>query len=73
MSFRDFLDASYALIVESYLTIGPNRIDLLSAVEKVGLTKPEEKKVRVDTSPMAQLQAMMKDVKGVPRVRTVPR
>lgn len=64
MTFRHFLDASYALLVESYLTIAPNRLDLLSAVEKVGLVKAEEPAQRVDTSPEAQMKAMMQGVKG---------
>lgn len=69
MSFRNFLDAAYALLVESYLTVAPNRIDLLSAVEKVGLVKIEEETPRrPDTSPEAQMTAMLTGVKGAPRV-----
>lgn len=68
MTLRHFLDAAYALLVESYLTIGPNRIDLLSAVEKVGMVKEKEEKPRVDTSPEAQMAAMLTGLQGAPRV-----
>lgn len=68
MTFRHFLDAAYALLVESYLSIAPNRMDLLSAVEKVGMVKAKEETPRVDTSPEAQMAAMLTGVQGGPRV-----
>jgi hypothetical protein len=77
MTLRDFLNASYALLVEGYLTLAPNRIDLLTAVEKVEdawsslttserpETKPENVKAQ-NAAAMAQLQGMLAGVKGSP-------
>ena len=77
MTFRHFLDASYALLVEGYLTVAPNRIDLLSAVEKVDSSweplqaeKPPPKKnvAAENTAALLQLKAQMASVQGAPRV-----
>jgi hypothetical protein len=72
MSLRNFLDASYSLMVESFTSLAANRIDLLGAVEKVesGWSKEAEAPARNVTSEndsaMAQLQAMLAGVKGAP-------
>lgn len=75
MSLRHFLNAAYALLVEGFLTVAPNRIDLLSAVEKVDdawgslTTKQEPKPENVQAqneAAMAQLKGMLAGVKGSP-------
>lgn len=73
MTFRHFLDASYALLVEGYLTVAPNRIDLLGAVEKAGGTWPKEETLSQNVpvgndAAVEVLKGMMKNVKGGPRV-----
>ena len=72
MSLRNFLNASYSLMAEAFTSLAANRIDLLSAVEKVesGWPKEAEQPSRNVTSQndsaMAQLKGMLAGVKGAP-------
>lgn len=75
MTLRDFLKASYALLVETWTTVQPGRMTILDAVEKVEETWPRDadapapKKEDVSAqneAAMAQLKMMLSGVKGAP-------
>ena len=77
MTLRDFLNASYALLVETWTTVQAGRLTLLEAIEKVedgwpraeGAPAPTKKDVASQNeAAMAQLKMMLSGVKGAPSV-----
>jgi hypothetical protein len=70
MSLRDFLNASYALLVEGYTSVGHNRIGLMEAMEKLNGLIPQEEKPAIPSappvSPEQQMRALLANVKGAP-------
>lgn len=70
MTLRDFLNASYALLVETWTTVQAGRMTLIDAVEKVEEHWPKEGRkapeVVTTPNPEMQMRAMLAGVKGAP-------
>lgn len=74
MTLREFLNASYALLVETWTTVQAGRITLLEAVEKVeehwqkesDAPAPRSNVASQNDAALAQLMGRLASVKGAP-------